>query len=111
MISDRRDEAISHSNDGVRVEYIKHFRHIHVADCLSRIACNGSYQLGAQTALFLPRGPVNAQSSAAIDQLYVWIEARVCVVAFPWAAALRHRVLGAGGVRHGTRDPSSGRAR
>lgn len=40
MINDRRDEAISHCNDGVRDEYIKHFRDTHVADCTSRSACN-----------------------------------------------------------------------
>lgn len=76
MISDRRDEAISHSNDGVRDEYIKQFRHNHVADCLSRFVCADNEPLGAQTALFLPRGPVYAQSQAAIDQLRVQIGAR-----------------------------------
>lgn len=52
MISDRRDEAISHSSDGVRVEYIKHFRRTHVADYMSRTACNSGYQLGHRQPCF-----------------------------------------------------------
>lgn len=104
MINGRRDEAISHSYDGVRVEYIKHFRHNHVADCLPRSVCNDSERLGHGQALFLPRGPVYAQSRAVIDQLYVQVRARAWVVAFQWAAISRHRVPGAGGVRHGARE-------
>lgn len=52
MISDRRDEAISHSHDGVRDEYIKHFRHTHVADCRPRFDCNDSNQLGHRQPCF-----------------------------------------------------------
>lgn len=52
MIGDRRDEAISHSHDGVRDEYIKHFRHTHVADCRPRFDCNDSNQLGHRQPCF-----------------------------------------------------------
>lgn len=98
MINDRRDEAISHSYDGVRVEYIKHFRRTHVADCLPRFVCNDSERLRHRQAMFLPRGPVYAQSQAVIDQLCVHVRARAWVVVFQWAAISRQRVPGAGGV-------------
>lgn len=114
MISDRRDEAISHNHDGVRDEYIKHFRHTHVADCKPRFDCNESNQLGHRQPCFCRVGRFMHYLELLSNQLYVEIEARACAVAFPWAAASRHRVLGAGGVRHGgsgARDPSSGRAR
>jgi len=107
VINDRRDEAIGHSYVGVRVEYIKHFRHTHVADCLPRSVFNDSEGLGHGQVLFLPRGPVYAQSRPVIDQLYVQVRARawvVALVAFQWAAISRHRVPGAGGVRHGARE-------
>lgn len=80
MISDRRDEAISHSNDGVRVRYIKHFRHNHVADCLSRTACNGSYQLGHRQPCFCRRGrlmhnlePLSSSCMSRLRPGSVWL--------------------------------------
>lgn len=98
MINDRRDEAISHSHDGVRVEHIKHFRRTHVADCLPRSVCNDSERLGHRPAMFLPRGSVHAQSQAVIDQSCVEVRAKDWVFAFQWAAISRHRLPGAGGV-------------
>lgn len=98
MINDRRDEAISHNYDGVRVEYIKHFRRTHVADCLPRSVCSDSERLGHRQAMFLPRGSVHAQPQAVIDQSCVEVQARASVFALQWAAISRHRVPGAGGV-------------
>lgn len=112
MINDRRDEAISHSHDGVRDEYIKHLRHTHVADCMSRFACNSSGPLGAQTPPFLPRGLIYAQSRAVIVQLRAQVGAGACALCHGQPLRAPSAGSGWGSTRSsGARGPSSGRAR
>lgn len=52
MIHGRRNEALSHSNDGVRDRYIKQFRHNDVADCTTRFVCNDSEPQGHRQPRF-----------------------------------------------------------
>lgn len=110
MISDRRDEAISHSHDGVRDEYIKHFRHIHVADCRPRFARNKSNQLGHRQPRFCRVGRFMHYLEPLSTSCMSRLRPGAVPLLFHGQPLRGTECLGAGGVRHGARELGTPRA-